>query len=215
MAASIYFLLELPSAYRKSDMGLLSHSSKYWLYVLLFLSFAFHLIMNYQGSITREQYLIESGTSNKIPDINVWEKQIGFKYISESILSDFQRGKHILSRDKVAGVTCGTSWFHCWSWFCCWISPFYFTTTVEISWTLSQGLPPKPQKTFIRDQVSPISCIKSINGESSNLVDVLYIIIICTDNPYLLAFYFDPSINPISLHGCLAKNVLWVTQSWA
>jgi hypothetical protein len=44
----------------------------------------FHLIMNYQGSTTREQYLIASGTNDKSPDINVWEKQVGLKtYIRE------------------------------------------------------------------------------------------------------------------------------------
>ena len=36
-------------------------------HTLLFLKFAFHLIINYQGSTTREHHLIASGTSNKIP----------------------------------------------------------------------------------------------------------------------------------------------------
>jgi len=37
MATSIHFLLEPPSACRKSDMDLISRLFKYWLYVLLFL----------------------------------------------------------------------------------------------------------------------------------------------------------------------------------
>ena len=35
---------------------------------------------------------------------------------------------------------------------------------------------------------------------------------ICTDNPDLPAFYFDPLINPISLRGMTAKNVLLVSH---
>jgi len=69
--------------------------------------FLFHLIMNYQSSTTRERYLIASGTSEKVPDIKIWEKRVGFKKrIFESILSDFQRGNDILSAgDEIAGAT--------------------------------------------------------------------------------------------------------------
>ena len=57
---------------------------------LLFLKFAFHLIINYQGSTMRERHLIASGTSNKMPDIHVWEKQVGFKYTYiRELLSDY------------------------------------------------------------------------------------------------------------------------------
>src|ERR1700684_1204612 len=57
---------------------------------LLFLKFAFHLIINYQGSTTREHHLIASGTSDKMPDIYVWEKQVGFKYTYiRELLSDY------------------------------------------------------------------------------------------------------------------------------
>ena len=42
------------------------------------LLFMIHLIMNFQGSTTRERYLIASGTSDKVPEINVWEKQVRF-----------------------------------------------------------------------------------------------------------------------------------------
>jgi len=43
----------------------------------LFFFWPFRLIINYQGSTTRERYLIASGTNDKMPDINVWEKQVG------------------------------------------------------------------------------------------------------------------------------------------
>jgi hypothetical protein len=43
--------------------------------------FPFHLIINCQGSTTRERHLIASGTNDKKPDINVWEKKVVFKYI--------------------------------------------------------------------------------------------------------------------------------------
>ena len=57
---------------------------------LLFLKFAFHLIINYQGSTMRECHLIASGTSDKMPDIYVWEKQVGFKYTYiRELLSDY------------------------------------------------------------------------------------------------------------------------------
>ena len=64
--------------------------------------------MNYQGSTTRERYLIAGGTDDKMPDINVWEKKVSFEiYIQEheSRLSDFQRGRDILSGDEVAPAT--------------------------------------------------------------------------------------------------------------
>lgn len=39
-------------------------------------------VMNYQGSTTRERYLIASGTNDKMPEIKVWEKKVSFeKYI--------------------------------------------------------------------------------------------------------------------------------------
>lgn len=44
--------------------------------ISLFSFLYLHLIMNYQGSTTRERHLIASGTSDKMPDINVWEKQV-------------------------------------------------------------------------------------------------------------------------------------------
>lgn len=60
----------------------------------------------YQGSTMREHHFIPSGTNNKI---NVWKRKVGFHantHISESILSDYQREKDILSvREKVAGAT--------------------------------------------------------------------------------------------------------------
>ena len=40
----------------------------------------FRLIINYQGSSTRERHLIVGGTNNKMPDIYVWEKHVGSKY---------------------------------------------------------------------------------------------------------------------------------------
>ena len=63
--------------------------------------------MNYQGSTTSERHLIASGTNDKKPDINIWEKQVSFQCVySESILSEFQREKDILSGgDEVAGAT--------------------------------------------------------------------------------------------------------------
>lgn len=63
-------------------------SPKSLVQVLTVRTFSFlylRLIMNYQGSTTREHHLIASGTSDKTPDINVWEKQVCFHYISESI----------------------------------------------------------------------------------------------------------------------------------
>ena len=63
----------------------------------------------YQGSTTRERHLIPRGTRDKITDINVRKRQVGFHthtHISESVLSDYQREKEILSAgDKVAGTT--------------------------------------------------------------------------------------------------------------
>lgn len=110
MATFIHFPLEPPSAYRKSDMDLISRSFKCWLYVFRF-SFTFYL-MNYQGSTTRERYLIASGTNDKMPEINVWEKKVSFEIYSRAcILSDFQRGRDILSGDEVAGAT----WLR-WLW---------------------------------------------------------------------------------------------------
>lgn len=62
------------------------------------------LIKKYQGSTTRERYLIASGTNDKVPEINVWEKQVGFNiYIPNH--TDFQRGEDMLSGDEVAGAT--------------------------------------------------------------------------------------------------------------
>ena len=49
-------------------------------HTFLFL-FPFHLFINCQGSTTRERHLIASGTNDKKPDINVWEKKVGFQYI--------------------------------------------------------------------------------------------------------------------------------------
>ena len=40
----------------------------------------FHLIINYQGSSTRERHLIVGGTNDKMPNIYVWEKHVGSKY---------------------------------------------------------------------------------------------------------------------------------------
>jgi hypothetical protein len=87
-------------------MDLQSRLFKYSLYVP-FLSFNLRLIINYQGSTTRERHLIASGTNDKIPDIYVWEKQVGSNiYISENRLSDFQRERDILhGGDEVTGVT--------------------------------------------------------------------------------------------------------------
>jgi hypothetical protein len=68
----------------------------------------FRLIINYQGSTTRERHLIAGGTNDKRPDIYVWEKHVGSKYtyISESLLSDFQRERDMLSGgDEVTGAT--------------------------------------------------------------------------------------------------------------
>ena len=52
-------------------MDLLSRLFKYFLYVFLFLC----LSSSYR-STTREQYLIANGTNDKMPNINVWEKQV-------------------------------------------------------------------------------------------------------------------------------------------
>ena len=88
-------------------MDLQSHWFKYYLYVPFF-SFAFHLIINYQGSTTRERHLIAGGTNDKMPDIYVWEKQVGFNihiYIGEPTKC-FQRERDTLSSvDELTGAT--------------------------------------------------------------------------------------------------------------
>ena len=57
----------------------------------LFFLCLYHLIITYQGSTTRERHLIASGTSDKMPDIYVWEKQVSERiYIYEIILSAFK-----------------------------------------------------------------------------------------------------------------------------
>ena len=80
--------------------------------VRLFVFWPFRLIINYQGSTTRERYLIASGTNDKMPDINVWEKQVGiYIYIrAHTHLNDFQRGRDILSGGEDATYL----WFRFW-----------------------------------------------------------------------------------------------------
>ena len=65
--------------------------------VRTFFSFAFHhLIITYQGSTTRERHLIASGTSDKTPDIYVWEKQVSLRiYIYMRIFSKCFKEKGI------------------------------------------------------------------------------------------------------------------------
>ena len=64
-----------------------------------FVFWPFHLIINYQGSLTREQYLIASGTNDKMPDINVWEKQVGI-YIFKCILKWFSKRKGYIEQGR-------------------------------------------------------------------------------------------------------------------
>ena len=87
------------------------HGSFKSLVQVLSVCISFHLpfiiLSYYQGSTTRERYLIASGTNDKMPDINVWEKQVCiyiYIYI-RAHTNDFQRGKYILSGDEVANAT--------------------------------------------------------------------------------------------------------------
>ena len=65
-------------------MDLQSRLFKYCLYVPLF-SFTLSSNYKYQASTTRERHLIAGGTNNKMPNIHVWEKQVGLNiYIYRS-----------------------------------------------------------------------------------------------------------------------------------
>ena len=71
------------------------HGSFKSLVQVLSVCISFHLpfiiLSYYQGSTTRERYLIASGTNDKMPDINVWEKQVYiYIYIFECILMIFK-----------------------------------------------------------------------------------------------------------------------------